>query len=801
MTKEEFRKLVTRRVVILDGATGTELVKRGMPAGVCPEQWVADHPEAIQAIQQAYAAAGSAIVYVPSFGGNRFKLAEFGLANETRALNRRLAGISRAGVEDDIAVFGDLAPTGQFIRPYGDVAFEAVVDAYREQVAGLLAGGVDGFAIETMMDLQEARAALLAVKESCDLPVMVTMTFEASGRSLTGNDPVAALVALQALGADAFGCNCSTGPADMARIIRELRPYAEVPLAAKPNAGLPQFRDGRTVFSMDAAEFGGFAALLAESGAQIIGGCCGTTPEHIAALARGAAHLTPAPVAPAITGVVSSARRFRVLAPSEPFAVIGERINPTGKKALQAQLREGKTDLVFEFAAEQSAHGAALLDVNVGLSGIDEREMMIRAVEVALQSSDLPLSIDSTHPEVVEAALRLYPGRALLNSISAERERLEKVLPVAAKYGAMLILLPLTDDGIPATAAERSEVVKTIFRTAERYGYRKCDICVDALVMTVSANPEAAAVTLDLIEWCARDFGCSSVCGLSNVSFGLPSRPLVNLAFLGMAIGRGLNMAIANPMSPEIMQLIAASDVLNGRDRQMRNFLAAFGNAPKLPEKEAARLTPAERVFRCVLKGDRDGIRDAIDAALASGVPVPALVDDCLIRAITEVGDKFERKEYFLPQLIMSADAMRRAMELVEPLLEAAGGAARAERVPIILATVKGDIHDIGKNIVGIMLRNYGFDVVDLGKDVPAEVILDTAAARGIRLVGLSALMTTTMHQMKVVIDMARERGMKEVKFIVGGAVVDRTFADSIGADYAADALATVRLAQKLSNS
>ena len=797
MTKEEFRKLVEDKVAILDGATGTELTKRGMPAGVCPEMWCLEHPEAIRAIQQAYVAAGSDIVYVPSFGGNRFKLAEFGLEREVHSINAALARISCDGVSGDAAVFGDLAPTGQFIRPYGEIEFETAVEVYREQVAGLLAGGVDGFAIETMMDLQEARAALLAVRERCDLPVMVTMTFEASGRSLTGNDPVAALVALQALGADAFGCNCSTGPGDMAQIIRQLRPYAEIPLVAKPNAGLPQFRDGRTVFSMDAAEFGGFAAVLAEAGAQIIGGCCGTTPEHIAALAENAIAAVPAPVGPEITGVVSSSRRFRVLAPDQPFAVIGERINPTGKKALQAQLREGKTDLVFEFATEQTAHGAALLDINMGLSGIDERAMMIRAIEVASQSSDLPLVIDSTCPEVVETALRYYPGRALLNSISAERERLEKVLPIAARYGAMLILLPLTDDGIPASVAGRIEVVKRIFREAERYGYRKCDICVDALVMTVSANPEAAAVTLDLIEWCSRNFGCNSVCGLSNVSFGLPSRPLVNLAFLGMAIGRGLNLAIANPMADEIMQLAAASDVLNGRDRQMRNFLALFGNAPKTPEPDIAQLSPTDKVARCVLKGDRDGVCGAIDAALTAGVALSNLVDDCLIRAITEVGDKFERKEYFLPQLIASADTMRRAMEYLAPHLAANGG-GEAERIPIILATVKGDIHDIGKNIVGIMLRNYGFEVVDLGKDVAAEVILDTAAKRGIKLIGLSALMTTTMTQMQTVIDMARARGMDDVRFIVGGAVVDREFAASIGAEYAADALAAVRLAQQL---
>ena len=682
------------------------------------------------------------------------------------------------------------------------------MEIFRETAAAMAEGGVDGFAIETMMDLQEARAALLGVREAApDLPVLVTMTFEPSGRTLTGVHPVCALNALQALGADAFGCNCSTGPAEMAEILAEIKPFAKIPLIAKPNAGLPRMEQGRTIFPMGPEEFASYADRLFESGASIFGGCCGTTPEHIRCLSNAVKKCGKPEKRKPGSGVVSSVSEYRRLSVDQLFTVIGERINPTGKKALQAELRAGKTDLIFDFALQQTSAGASILDVNMGLSGIQESEMMRKALCRLLHCTAAPLCIDSTDPDTVEQALRLYPGRALLNSISAEEKRLKQILPIAAKYGAMLILLPLTDDGIPATAEERMKVVDLILKEAAQYGYTVEDVCVDALIMTVSANPEAAKVSLELIRRCTER-GMNTVCGLSNVSFGLPSRPLLNQTFLGMAMGHGLNMAIANPLSEELMNMIAAGDVLSGRDRQMKNFLSKFANSAQTgkPEQGHGRsssamrnLTPDEQVFQCVLLGDAEGIVKRIDALLAAGRDPSDIISDILIPAITEVGKKYESKEYFLPQLIMSAEAMEKASKYLEPLLLKEKGPG-GQKTKMILATVKGDIHDIGKNIVGVMFRNYDFDVIDLGKDVPPERILDTAVRENVTLIGLSALMTTTMNSMRDVINLAKARGLTHLKFMIGGAVVDQNFADEIGAYYAPDPMSAVRLAKKLLN-
>lgn len=802
MTRTSFHTLTEQRLIQLDGATGTELVKRGMPAGVCPEAWVLEHPDALADVQQAYAASGSDLVYAPTFGGNPLKLAEFGLEKRTFEINRQLAEISRRAVPGKL-VFGDIAPTGRLIEPFGPLPFEQAVALYKEQIRGLIDGGVDGFAIETMMDLQEARAALIAVRELSDLPAIVTLTFEPGGRTLTGVHPVSALVTLQSLGADAFGCNCSTGPAEMAELLRELKPYASIPLVAKPNAGMPHLVDGETRFDLAPEPFAEAAVALIDAGANLLGGCCGTSPAHLAALHGRISSRRPLPVRQEKRGVVASPSSFRRLAPEEPFAIIGERINPTGKKALQAELRAGKFDLVREFAVEQSARGAALLDVNFGLSGIDETAMMRAGVAELVRLGSTPLCIDSTRPETVEAALRLYPGRALLNSISAEEERLKKVLPIAAKYGAMLILLPLTDDGIPETAEARLEVLRRILEEAARYGYTPADCAADALIMTISADRKAAEISLDFIEHCSRTLHLNTVCGLSNVSFGLPARATVNLAFLGMALGRGLNCAIANPSAPGVVDAVIAADALTGRDPRLDRYLeyhaadASGSPAPRQAQNPApAELSPEERLRDAVLRGRKEAVPAALDALLAAGKAPGDLVDSLLIPAITEVGGRFERKEYFLPQLMQSAAAMQLAMEQLEPLLRSADGAEQSGPV-FLLATVKGDIHDIGKNIVALLLKNHHFRVIDLGKDVPAETIVDAAVEHGAAFIGLSALMTTTMPQMKVVIDLARARGVN-VPVIVGGAAVDEAFAASIGAIYAADAMATVRRATEL---
>jgi 5-methyltetrahydrofolate--homocysteine methyltransferase len=801
MNKTDFQKLLSEKILVLDGATGTELQKRGLPTGVCPEQWVLDNPESILAAQSEYRQAGSDAVYSCTFGGNRLKLEEFGLGDRVVEINRELARLSRRAVGDGGLVAGDMGPTGHFVQPFGDLPFEEAVQIFKEQVKGLLEGGVDFFVIETMMDIQEARAALLAVRESCELPVCVSMTFDESGRTLTGTDPATAVVTLQSLGADAVGCNCSTGPEDMVKVIAAMQEYAEVPLIAKPNAGLPKLVGGKTVFDMAPEEFGRRTRTLAEQGVNLIGGCCGTAPAYIRELRKNLPGVCVPSWGVKSDSVLSSARATVRVGRGLPVAVVGERINPTGKKKLKAELLEGRLAEVRRFALEQVEAGAALLDVNVGMPGIDEKDMMTRVVELLVPMVELPLCLDSSTPEVIEQALRLYPGRALINSISGERAKLEKLLPIAAKYGAMFILLPLDDQGIPATAEERTKVIETVFGEARKLGYAKKDIVVDGLVMTVSSDQRAAAETLKVVEWCSDTFGCGTILGLSNVSFGLPERKWVNTAFLTMAIGRGLTMAIANPSSDMLMNIKLACDVLTVNDPNSRAYIEHFANAgasPVLASKPVEELSIGDQIFEAVVKGDKESIVGRLTTALAAGEKPSDLVDQFLIPAITKVGEFFELKKYFLPQLIMSAETMKTAFAYLEPLLAADASEDSQAKARVVIATVKGDIHDIGKNIVGLMLKNYGFEVHDLGKDVEARTIIDRAREVKAHIVCLSALMTTTMVEMRTVIELAKAERLAS-KFMVGGAVVDAAYAEEIGADgYSQDAYAAVKLAQRL---
>ena len=789
MDRDSFFRMIRKRILRLDGATGTELAKQGMPPGVCPEKWVTENPEALYAVQRAYADAGSNIVYAPTFGANPCKLAEFGLKDSCRELNARLVKISREAVGDRAFVFGDIAPTGLLVEPYGELLFEDCVNCYKEQIRGLVDGGADGFAIETMMDLQECRAALLAVRETApDRPVIVTMTFDESGKSLTGCDPVSALVCLQELGADAFGCNCSVGPEAMARIIFRLKPYAKIPLVAKPNAGLPRLKDGKTVFDLDPDGFAAAASSLVEAGAAILGGCCGTTPAHIAALDRSLGE-RPGEIFSGMTGVVSSSGGFCRIAPGEPFAVIGERINPTGKKALQAELRNGSLDMVRAFAREQSAAGASLLDVNLGLSGIDECAMMRRTVaELAVLTPAMPLVIDTTSPETAEAALRLYPGRALFNSISGEKKKLQEILPIVKRYGALPILLPLTDEGIPVSGTERIKVLEKLISDAAVE-----DFLVDALVMTVGADLNAPEAALEVISFAAAVLKKGTTCGLSNVSFGLPGRSVVNSTFLALAAGRGLASAIANPCAAGIMGTVAAADALQGRDPK---FLRLTAQAVSGGESSAAAPAAVKKelsLFEAVLTGEEELALAEVRKLLDKGTDPLKIVDEILIPAVNAVGEKFEKKEYFLPQLMFGASAMRKAMEYLKPLLLKSQEKRPAGPV-FVMATVEGDIHDIGKNILTLLLENYGFTVIDLGKDVPCERVLKTALESKAAFIGLSALMTTTMPRMKEMAELLKKEKV-DIPLFVGGAAVDAEFARSIGAFYSPDAMGSVRMA------
>ncbi len=787
---------IKERVIILDGATGTELQKKGLPSGACPEIWCLDNPGIIGEIHAAYGDAGADIVTTATFGANRIKLDQYGIHDVAR-VNRDLALLARCAVGAGILIGGDVGPTGRFIRPFGDLAFDEAVEIFKEQVRGLLEGGVDLFLIETMIDIQETRAALIAVKELSEAFASVTMTYETYGRTLNGTDPVTALITLQSLGADAVGCNCSTGPEEMLGLIEMMKPWSTVPLVAKPNAGMPELIDGATLFTMEAETFASFGTQFISRGVNLLGGCCGTTPECIRKLKEEVSGARPIPPVRSAVSAVSSARSSLVLEGNRPLAIVGERINPTGRENLQEELREGRMSLVRTMAKEQEQRGASLLDVNVGMPGIDQKETMVAVIETLAVVSDLPLVIDSSDSDVIEAALRLYPGRALTNSISGEREKMERLLPVAAKYGAMFILLPLAGGDLPKSAGERAKIVEAIFAKAATLGFTKADVVIDGLVMAASSDLKAPMETLRTVEWSNDVFKANTIIGLSNVSFGMPERPWLNAAFLAMAVSKGLTMAIANPEVDEVANSTVAADLLAGRDEDAAAYIRYFSRRPTEPKgKGSSDDNPADPVFQAVLGGNRDDIETILSRALDTGADAQKIVDGSMIPAITEVGVLFDRKEYFLPQLIASAEAMKRGIAYLEPWLADAGASER-QKDRVVVATVEGDIHDIGKNIVALMLKNHGFEVIDMGKDVPAEVIIQEAARIHPSVIGLSALMTTTMVKMEEVVELARQRSL-DCRFMVGGAVVTKEYAESIGAHYAKDGVEAVKVVEKL---
>lgn len=815
MTKKEFREFVNKGPIILDGATGTNLMAAGMPIGVCPEAWILEHKEVLLNLQRGYVEAGTNIVYAPTFTGNRIKLEEYGLADRITEINTELVRLSREAVGDKALVAGDMTMTGQQLFPLGELMFEELVEVYKEQASILDKAGADLFVVETMMSLQECRAAVLAIKEVSDKPVMVTLTYNEDGRTLYGTPPEAAVVVLQSLGVDVIGINCSTGPMEMIEPVKIMAEYATIPILAKPNAGLPELVDGETVYRMTPEEFAEAGAALVEAGAAIVGGCCGTTPEHIAALTakvKGMELITPLK---SHRRILSSERKAVEIDLDGNFLVVGERINPTGKKKLQAELREGRLDLVRNMAMDQESNGAAILDINMGMNGIDELQMMKKVIYEVSSTVDCPLCIDSSHVDVIEEALKIYPGRALINSISLETEKMEKLLPVAAKYGAMFILLPLSDAGLPQNIAEKKAIINEIYDKALALGMSHADIVVDGLVATIGANANAAVECFETIDYCKNEKKLPTICGLSNISFGLPERGYVNTAFLTMAINRGLTMAIANPSQDLLMNAAFASDMLLNRPSSDIRYIEHMNKfAEKNAQFETVRVNKAASgeaasgegrvstelsenpVFKAVLKGSKETIISEVDKALADGAEPDAIINDYLIPAINEVGELFNSKKYFLPQLIGSANTMKEAIDYLEPKMErkSAGG----DMPTLVIATVEGDIHDIGKNLVVLMLKNYGYNVIDMGKDVKCEDIVDLAIKEDAAIIGLSALMTTTMMRMKDVVELCKEKGCKS-KVIIGGACITQSFADEIGADgYSKDAADCVKLVERL---
>ena len=821
MKIEEFWKLTKNKLIYLDGATGSNLLKRGMPGGVCPEKWIIEHPDIFVEFQREYVEAGSNIIYAPTFTANRIKLKEYGLEDQIAEINHQLIALSKEAAGGKALVAGDITMTGRQLAPMGDMDFEELIDIYKEQIKLIDDAGADLLVVETMMSLQETRAALIAAKEVCELPVMATLTFESDGRTLYGTDGVTEAVTLEKLGACAIGANCSTGPDKMIELIREISKAVSIPVIAKPNAGMPSLNEaGETVYDMDADTFAREMKKLVEAGASVLGGCCGTSPEYIQKLVEATAAMEVQSHFKEGIRYLSSERKTVAFGLDSPFMIVGERINPTGKKKLQEELRSGSLDMVLTFTEEQEACGAALLDINMGMSGINEKEMMLKVLDEVTVATNLPLSVDSSHVDVIEAALRRYPGRALINSISGETEKLSKLLPIAKKYGAMFILLPLSDKGLPESLEEKISIIDQISQMALDMGMTKEDIIVDGLVTTVGANPRAAREVLETIRYC-KSKGFATTCGLSNISFGLPERSFVNTAFLTMAIQEGLTMAIANPSQELLVNMTFASDLLMNKEEsdvryiermasykeraaalaaKQQSLMAGTVTAVKKEEAEKGiskqDLSSMHQIYQDVMKGNRKQIREHTQKAVEEGQEASYILNELLLPAINEVGDLFDKGKYFLPQLIASAESMKLAIEYLEPLLTT--GEQAGEMPVVVIATVEGDIHDIGKNLVALMLKNYGFQVIDLGKDVTKETIVKAAAEHHARIIALSALMTTTMLEMKKVVDYARECNI-DAKIMIGGAVITQEFAEEIGADgYSRDAAEAVKVAKKL---
>lgn len=776
--------------VFFDGAMGTILQQNGLKAEELPETWNLSHPELIRSIHGQYLDAGCQILKTNTFGANRYKFPK----EELKTIIS--AGVSHA--REAIAACGhpalaamDIGPTGKLMKPMGDLDFEDAVSAFGEAAALGEQNGADLILIETMSDTMEVKAAVLGAKEYTSLPVFVTMIFDETGKLLTGGDIPAAVAMLEGLGVDAIGLNCGLGPNQMLALLPQLAECTSLPIIVNPNAGLPRRENGHTVFDVDPIQFAEAMEAIVQGGAWLIGGCCGTTPEHLRETVRRCASLSPLPLTEKKRTVISSYAQAVVL--GQKPVIIGERINPTGKKRFKQALREHDLEYILREGVTQQQNGAHVLDVNVGLPEIDEKALMCETVFHLQGVSDLPLQIDTSSPEVMEAALRRYNGKALVNSVNGKQESMEAIFPLVKKYGGVVIALTLDENGIPETARGRLEIAKKIVDTAARYGIPKHDIVVDALAMTISTGWEAAAVTLETLRLLRDELGVYTSLGVSNVSFGLPQRENVNAAFFTMALQNGLSAAIINPNSEAMMRAYDAFCALTGADPQCAAYIEKYAQATavsQIPAKAEVSLSQS------IIRGLKESAYDAAKAALVNRLPLDVINEE-MVPALDTVGQGFEKGTLFLPQLLMSAEAAKAAFEAVREVLESAGSQPE-KKGTIVLATVQGDIHDIGKNIVKVLLENYSYQVIDLGKDVPPDVVAEAVIQHHAPLAGLSALMTTTVENMAKTIELLHKKA-PWCKVMVGGAVLTPEYAEMIHADhYAKDAMGSVRYAEEI---
>ncbi len=802
--RDEFGK----RILFFDGGMGSLLQERGLKAGELPEQWNLDNPQPVIDIHRAYAEAGADIILANTFGANRFKFDNSDEIIRAGIENAR-KGIMLSGRNAYVAL--DIGPTGKLLKPMGTLDFEEAVSVFADIVKSGVKAGADLILIETMSDTYELKAAVLAAKENSGLPVIATVIFGENGKMLTGASPEAVAAMLEGLRVDALGMNCGLGPKQMKPVFARLSEYASIPLVINPNAGLPRAEGDKTVYDVGPDEFAADMEELIGMGAWFAGGCCGTTPEHIKALVNRCGGMKPLPLTEKDHTIVTSYSRAVELG-STPV-IIGERINPTGKSKFKQALRDGNMEYILEEGVKQSDSGAHILDVNVGLPEIDEPEMMRRTVYELQSILPLPLQLDTTDAQAMEKAMRIYNGKPMINSVNGKQSVMREIFPLVQKYGGVVVGLALDEDGIPATAEGRLAIARKIYDTAAEYGIKHKDIVIDALTMTMSTNSDSANVTLETVRR-LKENGGRTVLGVSNISFGLPQRELINSAFFTMAMQAGLSAGIINPNSAAMHQAYDVFCVLGGFDSQCMSYIERYASAPDAPKAQAAPSAPSVSrsgtpsapspssqlsLTDCIVKGLKEQAYKATQSVLAEKEPMDVINGE-LVPALDIVGKGFEKGTLFLPQLLMSAEAAKAGFEAIKEYVVRQGSSQQKKAV-IVIATVKGDIHDIGKNIVKVLLENYGYDVIDLGKDVPPETVVETVVKTHAPLVGLSALMTTTVVNMEETIKQLRE-SCPWCKIMVGGAVLTQEYADMIGADfYGKDAMQSVYYAEKLLNT
>ena len=783
------RGFIKNNIVYLDGGMGTLLQKSGLQPGELPERWNISHPEVIKEIHKSYYDSGSNIVNTNTFGANSLK---FGTDELSEIIYHAVKNADEArkassGKQEKFIAL-DVGPTGKLLKPLGDLDFEDAVKAFAEVISLGVKYGVDLITIETMNDSYETKAAVLAAKENSDLPIIVTNAYGENGRLMTGADPAVMAAMLEGMGVDAIGANCSLGPKQLMGVMDELLKYCSVPVAFKPNAGLPKSDGKVTYYDVDAEEFAQDIKLAVANGVRIVGGCCGTTPEYIKKVCELTRDMRPKEIEKKTYSVCTSYNKA-VFFGEKPI-LIGERINPTGKKRFKQALLENDIGYILQEAVNQQAKGVHVLDVNVGLPGIDEAQMLTNSVCELQCVTDLPLQIDSSDPVAMESALRRYNGKAMINSVNGKEENLNAIFPLVKKYGGFVVALTLDEKGIPSTVDGRMKIARKILLTAALYGINKKDIIFDPLAMTVSADKMSAVTTLETVKKITEQLGCNTSLGVSNVSFGLPSRDLVNAAFFTTAMENGLSAAIMNPYSERMMEAYYSFNVVKGLDENCMDFINFASRQEVQPTaKQESSLTLKEAIE----KGLKEKASEITTAMLGNSAPLD-IVNAHVIPALDNVGKRFEEKKLFLPQLLMSAEAAKASFEVIKATMSADGSSVK--KGSIVIATVHGDIHDIGKNIVKLLLENYGYNIIDLGKNVPPETVLRAVTDNHAPLVGLSALMTTTVPAMEETVKLIKEKA-PWCKTVVGGAVLTQDYADKIGADkYAADAMETVRYAE-----